>query len=120
VVQNEKVEEQMSEERFYDVTPVIAHLLQTKMSVLIYEGEMDAGYCNPPAVYDTVLNIPWQGKDPFQQETSKEWYVNAKILALYYKYEQLIYVSIKNAGHFANMDQPRFALDMLHRVIYSI
>jgi carboxypeptidase C (cathepsin A) len=119
VLMNEEVGNKMADELFDDVKPVLADLLESKVHVVIFEGEMD-WLLDHEGMYDVVSHIPWQGKDAFMEAQSNQWYVHGQVLALYYKYEELIYVSVRDAGHTVTAAQPLFALDMLDRVIYSI
>jgi cathepsin A (carboxypeptidase C) len=96
-----------------DVTPKVKALLEGGKRVLVYSGEYDYS-CNWEGGYAWIKAMEWEHQSDFNnQEFTNIGYGNS------IKVSNLHFIKFFNAGHMVPMDQPQYALDMLHEFIYN-
>lgn len=113
-----------AEDWFKDFNWTIPELLENKIRVLIYAGDMDF-ICNWIGNKNWTTALDWSGKASFDAEEDKPFMVNGMQAALVRSVASanspihLSFMQVHNAGHMVPMDQPHTALAMMNHFIQN-
>lgn len=89
------------------VLPVIQKLMESKISVWIYSGDVDGRVPVTSSKYSiNTLKLPI--KSPW-----RPWYTGEQVGGYVVEYEGLVFVTIRGAGHLVPSYQPQRALTMI-------
>ncbi|KZT58122.1 alpha/beta-hydrolase [Calocera cornea HHB12733] len=92
----------------------IAGLLERGVSVLIYVGVYDA-ICNFIANRELTERLEWHGKEAYNAEPTRPWFVDGEPAGITKGWKGLTYANVAGAGHMVPYDKPVQALAMLNR-----
>jgi vitellogenic carboxypeptidase-like protein len=99
-------------------------LLEKRVPVLIYAGQFDLRDGIPgilPNVilgqYSLISNLEWSKKYEFLNSTRHQLMDGSNIVGYQTSYASLTLVELRNAGHLAPMDQPKYCKQMIYRFI---
>ena len=85
------------------------------LRVLIYNGQNDF-VVNTPGVLTYLNSLEWQYLKEWKAKQKRIWREFASTNYGWYKnYRNLIFVFVRNAGHFAPADQPRTLWKMMDK-----
>jgi len=109
---NETLYETMRPDLCTSVMDDMSYMLEKGLRVLMYSGDKDY-QCNYLGNELVANSIKWKGQDNFKNSN----YINFTTQARFKKYENLIFMIVKDAGHMVPMDQGAFALDMVNSFV---
>lgn len=94
----------------------VANILNDGIRVLIYAGQADY-ICNWFGNREWINLLEWDGKIGFNKAGQHDWIVNGNSAGTIQSYQNLNFVSIKDAGHMVPMDQPDIAQYLLNTFV---
>ena len=80
-------------------------------NIMIYYGDFDT-VCNFIGGQQFVDNLGYKLKEPYHV-----WTVNGRIAGFVKRYEGILFILVRAAGHFVPADQPLAALDIVRQLI---
>ncbi|CAM6097356.1 unnamed protein product [Calypogeia fissa] len=92
----------------------IPALLEDGVKLLVYAGEYDL-ICNWLGNSRWVTAMDWSGQIEYAKADWKTFEVEGEKAGLVTSYGPLSFLKVSNAGHMVPMDQPKNALEMIHR-----
>lgn len=94
----------------------VASLLDDGLRVLIYAGQADY-ICNWFGNREWINLLEWNGKSEFNKAGQHDWIIMNKSVGTIQQYQNLTFISIKDAGHMVPMDQPEVAQYLLNNFL---
>ena len=91
---------------------IIPKLLANNIQVLVYAGDADY-VCNWYGLKAWALEMEWLGKEFFNRQPDKLWFVDGKSVGEVRTGRGLTFLRIFEAGHIVPYDQPEVAQAML-------
>ncbi len=100
--------------------PDVEYMLGWGLPVLFYYGDQDY-ICNWKGGERAVHHLNWAGKTEFNAEEYHDWMVDggSEKGGMYKRHRNLVLATVKDAGHLVPLNQPRAALSMIRRFVYS-
>lgn len=94
----------------------VRETLAAGVRVVVFSGETDF-ICNWYGSRAWTEGMEWAGKSAFNAAANTTWLVDGAVAGSAREAHGLSHVRVHNAGHMVPMDQPKNALDLLHRVV---
>lgn len=99
------------------VAPWIAELLKN-YRVCIYNGQLDIIVAYPLTV-NYLSKLKFDGDDDYKKAPRYIWKVDGEIAGYAKETHNIVEVLVRNAGHMAPGDQPKWVMDMLMRLTHG-
>ena len=96
----------------------LEYLIQNNYQVMLYFGDKDY-ICNWRGGEMLLAYLSWKGQTEFISAPTKNWMSGNETAGTYKKYQNLNFVTVKEAGHMVTMDQPKYGLSMLEKFIHN-
>ncbi|KAG8227812.1 hypothetical protein J437_LFUL010970 [Ladona fulva] len=110
-----KVEMNLQNDIMQSVKPWVEALLDSGMyRAVIYSGQLDI-IVPYPATVSFLQSLKWSGAEKYANATRNIWHVGGSLAGYVKVAGPLTEVLIRNAGHMAPTDQPKWALDLINR-----
>ena len=90
----------------------LENLLDSNYKVLFYTSQFDL-IVTHIGVTKFIETLEWNGRSEYKSASRDIWRVNKTVAGYIKKYENLIHVLIRNAGHMGCYDQPEWCEDMV-------
>lgn len=115
--QENKVEQHLKLDVMDSVAPWISELLK-HYRVCIYNGQLDIIVAYPLTV-NYLQQLKFDGDDDYKKAPRYIWKVDGEIAGYAKETHNIVEVLVRNAGHMAPGDQPKWVMDMLLRLTHG-
>jgi vitellogenic carboxypeptidase-like protein len=96
------------------VKHLIEDLLDLDYKILIYGGNLDI-ITSHIGVSAMIRSFQWSGAQDYAQSTNQIWRVDGDIAGYARTAKNFTYVLVRNSGHGATLDQPKWTFDLVNR-----
>lgn len=107
-----KVEEFLKMDVMDSVAPWVAELLDAKLPVLVYNGQLDIIVAYPLTL-NYLQKLKFNAAADYKTANREIWWVDGEIAGYKKKAGSLTEVLVRDAGHMAPMDQPKWVFDLI-------
>lgn len=108
-----EVEQNLKNDVMQSVKSWVEELLE-HYRVLIYNGQLDIIVAYPLTV-SYLKTLDWSGTMEYQKAPRYQWMVGSDIAGYVKTAGNLTEILVRNAGHMAPSDQPKWTLDLINR-----
>lgn len=112
-----KVEEHMKNDVMDSVAPWVAELLN-HYRVMIYNGQLDVIVAYP-LTSNYLQHLKFKEHEQYLKEIRRIWRVGNDVAGYVKEVGNIVDVLVRNAGHMAPADQPKWCYDMLMRFTHG-
>ncbi|CAG7784855.1 unnamed protein product [Allacma fusca] len=115
---NFDVLDRFSTELIFSHTKIFEEMLNKGYRVLFYAGQFDI-FTSQQVIVKVVNNLKWNGSENFSKAPRKIWKVNGDVAGYVKTADNFGYAVVRKAGHYVNMDQPAWMLDLVTKFLYN-
>ncbi|KAK9500389.1 hypothetical protein O3M35_001666 [Rhynocoris fuscipes] len=112
---NENLITALRNELMQSVTPWFEHL-SDKYPIILYSGQLDME-CSYISSVNFILSLKNNAGEKYKTAERKLWYVDEELAGYKKTAGKLIEVLVRNAGHNAHIDQPKFVFKLFRDFI---
>ncbi|XP_073977711.1 venom serine carboxypeptidase-like [Rhodnius prolixus] len=114
----EKVSQHLKADMTKSIKPWFEKLLE-KYRVVLYSGQLDIIIAYPLTL-NFIRSLNWSGAEEYKTAERKLWFVDNELAGYTKTVGKFTEVLVRNAGHMVPSDQPKWALDLIHRVTSNV
>ncbi|XP_055918950.1 venom serine carboxypeptidase-like [Eupeodes corollae] len=107
-----KVEKYLKKDVMDSVAPWVAELLDNGLKVCIYNGQLDIIVAYPLTM-NYVQKLKFNSAEIYKNASREIWWVDGEVAGYKKQAGNLTEMLVRNAGHMAPMDQPKWMFDLI-------